>query len=698
MDALITSLKEKLPNSLQADHTRLEKDRLCETCQRFLKRSKLLRLQFDCQFISDSETLEHSTVRDLIRSARAGCHLCNLIFAEIEGEGRPERTSLPNKFVIEIKLTQRTGKVHMGIEVLRLPAQRIEDRGYSYGGLFITLQPIPCQRVERDLASISHAEEQEGESILTTTRMLSSLHKTTSSVSSKDLARSWLSRCLTHHEQCSSVDAFDRMLPSRLLHIKQSTDSVKVQLTLRSEIPEHAHYITLSHCWGCIQPLRLTTESIDRLRHGIDIYELPKTFYDAISVTMSLNCEYLWIDSLCIIQDSLEDWVQESATMGSVYQNSLCTIAALWARNCEEGLFCFRRESPLALHSCMYNLDGDKNLHIQRRVGLRVPDYILQGKDAAPLNQRAWVIQERILARRTLFFGSSMISWECFETSTCEFPHAFPSYDMSEFRANAKRARSALAATSFAREIGWGQLDSWFRLVGDYSGSGLTRSDDKLVAISGLIKLIEVQSGKTNIAGLWKEAIVACLLWTPTPSFGSRLISGFPSWSWASIEGAVTYDGLYGNKLELQTFEDAMHTDWEVDVIEASSMNLTLHGFLLRAEEVRGWSRVSTTGPEDLDGQRGGLLYDLDEHDEDASWCIPLLSRCSGDTRDFVNSGNHYPEWWVAGLVVQAWDASETRWIRCGLFDTRITGYRTTPKFRVWMASRHHEKQLIYLL
>ena len=59
--------------------------------------------------------------------------------------------------------------------------------------------------------------------------------------------------------------------------------------------------------------------------------------------------------------------------MGSVYQNSLRTIAALWARNCEEGLFCFPKQSPLPLHSCPYNLDGHNILHI--RSGSSDPSY-----------------------------------------------------------------------------------------------------------------------------------------------------------------------------------------------------------------------------------------------------------------------------------------------------------------------------------
>jgi hypothetical protein len=205
---------------------------------------------------------------------------------------------LTKGFLIEFKLTQRTNSILLGIEVLSLPARPIQDRGYSHGSLNITLQRGSSQGPDRELESTSPAEDQKRGTVSAATLMISSLHKTTSSVSSKTLARSWLSDCLTRHAQCSSVVAFDHMLPSRLLHIKQSTDSDKVQLALRSQIPASTHYITLSHCWGGIQPLRLTTGSFDQLRHAIHIYELPKTFYNAVRVTIALSCEYLWIDSL----------------------------------------------------------------------------------------------------------------------------------------------------------------------------------------------------------------------------------------------------------------------------------------------------------------------------------------------------------------------------------------------------------------
>jgi len=100
----------------------------------------------------------------------------------------------------------------------------------------------------------------------------------------------------------------------------------------------------------------------------------------------------------------------------------------------------------------------------------------------------------------------------------------------------------------------------------------------------------------------------------------------------------VSYDGLYGSKLHLQTLDEAMHADWEVDVIEVSSTTLILRGYLVREEEVRTWSRVDTFAAEGLDGQCGGLLYDLDEHGGDGSWCIPLRSHGLSVEQDSVGN------------------------------------------------------------
>lgn len=76
-----------------------------------------------------------------------------------------------------------------------------------------------------------------------------------------------------------------------------------------------------------------TKASWAKLTVNIFLSDLPPLFQDAIIITRQLGLRYLWIDSLCIIQDSLRDWETEAAKMASIYQNSYVTISATDASN-----------------------------------------------------------------------------------------------------------------------------------------------------------------------------------------------------------------------------------------------------------------------------------------------------------------------------------------------------------------------------
>jgi hypothetical protein len=89
-----------------------------------------------------------------------------------------------------------------------------------------------------------------------------------------------------------------------------------------------APYIALSHCWGQTAIVRTTKATFARRKQGIDISLLPPAFRDAIDIACRLDVRYLWIDSLCIIQDDQLDWQTKSARMSTIYQQTLLTISA----------------------------------------------------------------------------------------------------------------------------------------------------------------------------------------------------------------------------------------------------------------------------------------------------------------------------------------------------------------------------------
>ncbi|KAF2743995.1 hypothetical protein M011DRAFT_409399, partial [Sporormia fimetaria CBS 119925] len=129
--------------------------------------------------------------------------------------------------------------------------------------------------------------------------------------------------CLENHRECHEPSKGSLERPRRLLFVGSSDLLVKV-VTIQSPVT----YVTVSHCWGKAKTLELCTSNYERLQSGITVRELPQLYRDCVLVTRRLGFDYLWIDSLCILQDSTEDWEHEARDMGDIYRGSIVRIAA----------------------------------------------------------------------------------------------------------------------------------------------------------------------------------------------------------------------------------------------------------------------------------------------------------------------------------------------------------------------------------
>lgn len=175
--------------------------------------------------------------------------------------------------------------------------------------------------------------------------------------------------------------------PARLIHIVDNTHDPVLSLVSGQGICEYA---TLGHCWGGTVPNRLLKENIGLLQNNIDWSTLAATFRDAVRVASTLGFAYLWINALCIIQDSREDWTTQAGTMTDVYAGSALNICAAASHDSRGGLFRTRdptKPSP-------FIVPGTTNRLWQRCF---VDDWNTAFRQA-PLYDRAWVIQERYLA------------------------------------------------------------------------------------------------------------------------------------------------------------------------------------------------------------------------------------------------------------------------------------------------------------
>jgi Heterokaryon incompatibility protein (HET) len=146
------------------------------------------------------------------------------------------------------------------------------------------------------------------------------------------LARRWLGECEEGHADCG-MKSGEGTVPTRLLRVPQEGDGmVKLVETagLVFDDDQDRRYAALSYCWGGVAKTLLTVSShAGFLTRGVDMLELPQTVQDAVRVARGLGLKWLWVDSLCIIQDSKGDWMREAGRMTEVYRDCEVCIAAL---------------------------------------------------------------------------------------------------------------------------------------------------------------------------------------------------------------------------------------------------------------------------------------------------------------------------------------------------------------------------------
>ena len=382
-----------------------------------------------------------------------------------------------------------------------------------------------------------------------------------------EMIKAWIKHCDKDHPDCKSSVQTTARLPTRLLQIEKSGESFKIKLCLSSALSPSTSHATLSHIWGSGSPMTLVNEKLLRCDQDIPLANLPQTFADAIRLTNALGLSYLWIDSLCIIQDSTLDWEVESTTMCDVYRGSTINIAASASVDCNGGLF--RQRNLLSVTPCIIGVS-----HKRKKAGDREGGpYALSCEIACdrdqlvdePLSRRAWAVQERILAPRTVYFTARKVYFACCKKMTSNVdPCSFIRYNgFNEDLLNTwPRRRPTLAPHIPKLDLG---LRDWKRVVQQYTHGQLGVESDKLVAVAGLAEHMQRTWLVPNIAylaGLWSFELIDPLMWRrsmPQPKIGnledieyymrSKTLRSLarpkayraPGWSWASIEGEVEW-------------------------------------------------------------------------------------------------------------------------------------------------------------
>ncbi|KAK3352221.1 heterokaryon incompatibility protein-domain-containing protein [Lasiosphaeria hispida] len=362
----------------------------------------------------------------------------------------------------------------------------------------------------------------------------------TASSFSWDLINSWIRQCVSSHPQCA--DSTDSVLPTRLLQVIRGTNMGEARYTIRlvdtatisnsNSQGGQMQYAALSYCWGSGTPFTLTKTSEPSLRIGVPANKLPRTIQHAVYTASKLGLSWLWVDSLCIVQDSPEDWTREADTMYDIYRGAFVTIAASGATDNTQGLFAQR--DPLLYAPCWLDPSGHSRVPT---LGAHSEDDAYWTRRKWPLNTRGWVLQETMLPPRTIQFGP-FVSWQCRELAAHEFqrdrPTVYPTTQCGSFHEVITDSENVVPPNELT-EIFWNET-----LV-HYTEKSLSFPTDRLKAISGIIAGISRRMGWTNLNGLWEPFLLSEIQWR---MFETATRTGLrPTWSWISVTGRAESTG-----------------------------------------------------------------------------------------------------------------------------------------------------------
>ena len=359
---------------------------------------------------------------------------------------------------------------------------------------------------------------------------------TVDSTAAFEQARAWLMDCVNNHGLCGGKHAD----PSRLLRIQ----SRKPELRLETVGDTPCDYASLSYCWGAPQEQMLTSSNKTKYEDGMDIKALPQTIQDAIRVTRKLGLKYLWVDSLCIIQDDEDDKEAQVRQMDAIFNQSTVTIRVAGASRADAGFLQRKAETSTGRHRLPFFCPNGEIGEMLLERWTTSTDY---DPAAEPANQRAWILQETLLPQRILTFPSAPhpLQWHCRERRACRGGQPLDLVGTSgDFNVS---GLTALMLIPWRPPPDAWQL--WTQVLQTYTARRLSNPEDKLRAMATVAELFRRAWGGGYLAGLWERYLVPGLLWKPHPEgitpMSSQTYDRWPSWSWASCPGRVVHPYLH---------------------------------------------------------------------------------------------------------------------------------------------------------
>lgn len=503
----------------------------------------------------------------MILYCRGECAVCSLaasIITTDKGELHPDFGKMDEE---ARGLRISSGKLSTGESVLRI------DIGVSYAG---ELRQLTNDNFRQALRQGWEADTSVSlQAFLNDTN--GPFHSTNGQQVNLVLIRAWLNDCDHNHgPSCNHPRPGKRLTTEIPLIFIDVVQQCLVSGTSNDK------YFALSYTWGKVEMFMTLEENLEERQHpqALSKVPFPKSIVDAMTVVRSLGLRLLWIDAVCIVQDDPEHKARDIPNMDILYGRAFATIVALSGNNADAGLPGVnpgtrptQRIENIAINRGSSDLDYDP-LHedVETVSIVRTPRPFYLALRMSNWNTRGWIMQERLLSRRCIYFSPEAVYFQCGQKTLVEggVNEEFKTYMRStplndEHLLKRANHDNPISDLDYMHDLEsgprlWQAFKTYMGLVRTYSKREFTFKPDILDGFAGIFAVLDEQHFQGSITsralhGLPSGIFCHALLWSPAariPRRGARfptqrdISTGkpdprFPSWSWAGWDGPVDH-------------------------------------------------------------------------------------------------------------------------------------------------------------
>ncbi|KAL0940331.1 uncharacterized protein CTRU02_203094 [Colletotrichum truncatum] len=429
-------------------------------------------------------------------------------------------------------------------------------------------------------------------------------------ISSENIARinEKMQVCTERHKLCPNFTSGKG--PKRLLRLMEGDE-----IRLEEMEGKESKYAILSYCWGddeSVRDARTTLGNLNKRMIRFSSSDLPATIRDAVSLTRSLGIQYIWVDSICIVQEPIDlEWTTEAQKMTDYYGNAYVTIVPVMSASAVSGFKLAPTEMTWDLLPGPWSRETNAEFILAREgasegMGNRVARH---NSFWSCWNRRTWTFQEKLISSRVLYIQQDRALLSCregdFETLGGWDPETKPS------------VTSFLPIDRFTKDGYSDDESSWWGFAYLFTRRELTFEKDRYFAFSGFADRYSSIFGREVILGLRRDTLLEGLVsWVPEFSlFGSSFgglfwklsrsppaVTGLPSWTWM----AAKWQKGSGVMMHLTYVTDLQEPRAQLESIDqpedARLTRLQLRTAFLSSEELLGLVKLSFSDNNDREG------------------------------------------------------------------------------------------------